>query len=85
MAQIPHLPAMIHAAPDATIRSPGSPESILTGVLWGCFAATVGAVLVTATTVARGPDCGHVDPNLIRTLIGCVVAGSSVALAGVLS
>jgi hypothetical protein len=86
MAQIlPHLLAMIHPAPDATVHTPGSPASILKWVLWGCFAASVGALLVTASRIALGPSSGPSNPKLFWTLIVFLVAGSSFAIAGGLS
>ena len=86
MAQIlPHLLAIIHPAPDATVHTPGSPTSILKWLLWGCFAASVGALLVTATKITLGPDCGSSKPKLFWTLIACVVAGSASAIVGGLS
>ena len=86
MTQIlPQLLTMIHAAPDGAVQGSTSPATILKWVLWGCYAASVGALLVTATRIARGPSCGPGNPKLVWTLIGCVVAGFSFAIAGVLS
>jgi hypothetical protein len=86
MAQIlPHLLTMIHSAPDGAAQGSASPATILTWALWGCIAAAVGALLITATKIALGPSCGPGNPKLVWTLIACVGVGSSFAIAGGLS
>ena len=84
MAQIlPHLLTMIHGAPDGAVQGSASPPTILKWALWGCYAASVGALLVTATRIARGPSGGPGNPKLVWTLIACFVAGSVSAIAGI--
>ena len=85
MTQIlPHLLAMIHGASDAAVQGSVSASTILEWALWGGFAASVGALLLTAIKIGLGPSCGP-DPKLVWTLIACAVVGSSFAIAAGLS